>query len=122
MGYGLTARELVMLRTKNAIEAGCDGIIASANDDPDRIRELAQDERLLIATPGIRPKGTDPNDQRRIATPKEAIFNGADYLVMGRPIFEHPQHPDVRSAALAVIKEMQEGWDERQNLVKHNQR
>jgi orotidine-5'-phosphate decarboxylase len=116
MGYSLTARELVMLRTKNAIDAGCEGIIASADDNPDLIRELARNEHLLIATPGIRPKGTDPNDQRRIATPGKAIFDGADYLVVGRPIFEHPHHPDARSAALGVIKEMQEGWDERQNL------
>jgi orotidine-5'-phosphate decarboxylase len=117
MGYTIDARKLVMLRAKNAVEAGCDGIIASADDNPDRIRELAQNERLLIATPGIRMKGGDPHDQRRIATPREAILNGADYLVVGRPSFAHPQHPDVRSAALAVIKEMQDGWDERQAIM-----
>jgi orotidine-5'-phosphate decarboxylase len=115
MGYALGARDLVMLRAKNAVEAGCDGIIASADDNPDRIRELSHN--LLIATPGIRLKGGDPHDQRRIATPREAILNGADYLVVGRPIFGHPQHSDARSAALAVISEMQSGWDERQAIL-----
>ena len=114
MGYALGARDLVMLRARNAVEAGCDGIIASADDNPDRIRELSQNDNLLIVTPGIRLPGGDAHDQRRIATPREAILNGADYLVVGRPIFAHPQHPDARSAALAVISEMQQGWDERQ--------
>ncbi len=114
MGYALGARDLVMLRAKKAAEARCDGIIASADDNPDRIRELAENESLLIATPGIRFEGTDPHDQKRIATPREAILNGADYLVVGRPIIEHKQHASVRDAALAVIQEMQSGWDERQ--------
>jgi orotidine-5'-phosphate decarboxylase len=113
MGYGLTARELVLLRARNAVLAECDGIIASADDNPDRIRELAQNADLLIATPGIRLAGSEPDDQKRIATPREAILNGADYLVVGRPIIEHPQHSDVRSAALDIINEMQSGWDER---------
>jgi orotidine-5'-phosphate decarboxylase len=116
-GFALGARDLVMLRARNAVKANCDGIIASADDDPDRIRDLAQDAQLLIATPGIRLAGGDPHDQRRIATPREAILNGADYLVVGRPIIEHPQHPDVRSAALEIIREMQSGWDERQAAI-----
>jgi len=119
MGFALGARDLVMLRAKKAVEAKCDGIIASADDNPDRIRELAQDEHLLIATPGIRLAGGDSHDQKRVATPREAILNGADYLVVGRPIIEFPQHSDVRSAALDIIQEMQNGWDERQaNLAR----
>ncbi len=114
MGYRFGARELVMLRARNAVEAGCDGVIASADDHPDRIRELAQSEGLLIATPGIRLKGADPHDQKRVADPREAILNGADYLVVGRPIIGHDGFPDRRSAALEVIAQMQRGWDERQ--------
>jgi orotidine-5'-phosphate decarboxylase len=114
MGYGLSARDLVMLRARKAVEAGCDGIIASADDNPDRIRDLARSANLLIATPGIRMPGGDRHDQRRVATPREAILNGADYLVVGRPIVEHPQHSTAREAALAIISEMQSGWDERQ--------
>jgi orotidine-5'-phosphate decarboxylase len=119
MGFALGARDLVMLRAKQAVEAGCDGIIASADDNPDRIRDLAQNEHLLIATPGIRLAGAERHDQKRVATPREAILNGADFLVVGRPIIEHPRHSDVRSAALDVIREMQSGWDERQaNLAR----
>jgi orotidine-5'-phosphate decarboxylase len=114
MGYGLNARDLVMLRARKAVEAGCAGIIASADDDPDRIRELAGSTDLLIATPGIRLEGGDRHDQKRVATPREAILRGSDYLVVGRPILEHPRHPDVRSAALDIIARMQSGWDERQ--------
>jgi orotidine-5'-phosphate decarboxylase len=121
MGYGVGARELVMLRAKNAVQANCDGIIASADDNPDRIRELAQNADLLIATPGIRPAGADPDDQKRIATPRQAILNGADYLVVGRPIIEHPHHTDARSAALTIISEMQSGWDEREAMLAASQ-
>ena len=103
MGYAHGARDLVMLRAKNAVECGCDGIIASADDNPDRIRMLAQSERLLIATPGIRMPNADRHDQKRIATPREAIENGADYLVVGRPIVAEK---DPRQAALNVIEDM----------------
>lgn len=113
MGYRLPARELVMLRARNAVAAGCDGVIASADDNPDRIRDLAESEGLLVATPGIRLKGGDRHDQKRVADPREAILNGADYLVVGRPIIEHPGFPDRRSAALEIISHMQSGWDER---------
>jgi orotidine-5'-phosphate decarboxylase len=116
MGYCLNARDLVMLKARAAVEANCHGIIASADDNPDRIRELSETARLLIATPGIRLEDGDRHDQKRVATPREAIFNGADYLVVGRPIVKHPNHKDVRSAALEIISEMQSGWDDRQRL------
>jgi orotidine-5'-phosphate decarboxylase len=51
MGFAIGARDLVMLRARQAVEAECDGIIASADDNPDMIRELSQDRHLLIATP-----------------------------------------------------------------------
>jgi orotidine-5'-phosphate decarboxylase len=86
MGYRLPAKALVNMRAKKAVACNCDGIIASANDDPDSIRELADNDGLLIATPGIREAGSAKDDQTRIATPDQAIENGADYLVVGRPI------------------------------------
>ncbi len=106
MGYRLPAKELVLLRAKKASECGCDGIIASADDGPDQIRMLAGNERLLIATPGICPAGSAADDQRRIATPRQAIANGADYLVVGRPIVASP---DPRAAALRIIEDMELG-------------
>lgn len=114
MGYRLTAKELVALRARKAVEAKCEGIIASADDNPDTIRDLAGHNRLLIATPGIRPAGSAPDDQKRIATPGEAIRNGADYLVIGRPI---TQSSNPRKAAEDIIAEMQLGWDEYQRAL-----
>jgi orotidine-5'-phosphate decarboxylase len=106
MGYRLKAKELVMLRARLAVECKCDGIIASADDDPDRIRSLAGSKHMLIATPGIRPAGSLPDDQKRIATPREAIANGADYLVIGRPIVAQS---DPRAAAKRIIEDMERG-------------
>ncbi len=110
MGYRLPAKELVLLRTKNAVAYGCDGVIASADDDPDQIRALAGSESLLIATPGIRPLGSNRHDQKRVATPREAICSGADYLVVGRPIVDDP---NPRQAALSIIGEMRQGETDR---------
>jgi orotidine-5'-phosphate decarboxylase len=58
---------------------------------------------MLLITPGIRPEGAAAGDQKRVATPAEAIRNGADYLVVGRPV---TQAPDPRAAAEAVVKEI----------------
>ncbi len=106
MGYAHSAIDLVRLRAKKAAECGCDGLIASADDHPDRIRMLAQSQHLLIATPGIRMRDADRHDQKRVATPREAIENGADYLVVGRPIVAEK---DPRQAALNIIADMKLG-------------
>lgn len=111
MGYRLSAKELVLLRARKASECECDGIIASADDGPDQIRMLAGNERLLIATPGIRPAASAADDQKRIATPRQAIANGADYLVVGRPIIAAEEGPKV--AAQRIIREMMEGEAQR---------
>ncbi|HEX2956260.1 MAG TPA: orotidine-5'-phosphate decarboxylase [Chitinispirillaceae bacterium] len=67
-----------------ALKAGLAGIVCSAADLPS-VRTLLPEEFIKI-TPGIRPEGTDSGDQARIATPQEAIKNGASILVIGRPI------------------------------------
>jgi orotidine-5'-phosphate decarboxylase len=110
MGYRLTAQELVHLRVTEAIKHGCDGIIASAHDDPDEIRRIAGSDKLLIATPGIRSAGEASNDHQRRATPAQAIEKGADYLVVGRPIIARP---DPRAEAERIIREMHEGENAR---------
>jgi orotidine-5'-phosphate decarboxylase len=61
------------------------------------------DERFLIVTPGIRPKGADHGDQRRVATPADAVRAGADYLVVGRPI---TQASDPRAALESILAEV----------------
>jgi orotidine-5'-phosphate decarboxylase len=104
MGYSVGARELVQMRAARAVACGCDGVIASANDNPDGIRSLAHGPGLLIATPGVRQAQGSLNDHKRSATPGEAIRNGADYLVVGRPIVEAA---DPVAAARSFVREME---------------
>lgn len=89
----MTPAELVLHRAAMAKAAGFDGVISSGNEAA-AIRKAAGDE-FLIVTPGIRLAGDDPKDQTRAMTPAKAIENGADYLVVGRPI---TQAPDPRAA------------------------
>jgi orotidine-5'-phosphate decarboxylase len=105
MGYALSVPELVRLRARQAVACGCDGIIASAHDDPNAIRTTIAAEHLLIATPGIREPGAESHDQRRVATPGQAIARGADYLVVGRPI---TQSPDPAAAARRIVADMEQ--------------
>jgi orotidine-5'-phosphate decarboxylase len=109
MGYGLPLPELLELRVRNAVAAGCDGIIASAADDPNAIRARVGAPGLLIATPGIRPPGTATDDHRRHATPAQAIAAGADYLVVGRPILKAD---DPAAMARAIVADMERGAGE----------
>jgi len=106
MGYSVTVRELISLRVRKALECRCDGIIASAADNPDEIRRLVSSPGLLIATPGIRPPSATLDDHKRPTTPTEAIRAGADYLVVGRPIIKAA---DPAVAALDIIEQMREG-------------
>jgi len=84
LGFTGSVEELVLHRAKNALEAGCDGVITSGHEAP-AIRGICQNG-FLIVTPGIRPDGTEIGDQKRHVTPSQAIKAGADYLVVGRPI------------------------------------
>jgi orotidine-5'-phosphate decarboxylase len=106
MGYRLNARELVRLKVRQAAEHGCDGIIASAHDDPNELRQVAGTDKLLIATPGIRSLGEATDDHQRRTTPSEAVARGADYLVVGRPIIAKS---DPKTQATRIIREMEEG-------------
>ena len=105
-GYDRPLQEIVDLRVRAAAEAGCDGVIASAADDPDAIRRRAGRADLLIGTPGIRLAGADTHDQKRAATPDAAIERGADYLVVGRPI---TGAADPVAAAREIIALMHQG-------------
>lgn len=110
MGYRLTVKELIELRVRKSLECRCDGIIASAADNPNEIRQLVDSQGLLIATPGIRPHGSQADDHKRSATPTQAIRDGADYLVIGRPIIEST---DPASMAHKIIEEMKLGAGQR---------
>lgn len=103
MGYALPLEELLALRVGSAVDCGVDGIIAAPRDRPDAIRKRFASPHLIIATPGIRPSGHAADDHKREATPSFAIMNGADYLVVGRPVTEAA---DPRAAADAIVAEI----------------
>jgi orotidine-5'-phosphate decarboxylase len=90
--------EIALERAARAFEAGADGVIASP-EEAAAIRALPQARGRLIVTPGVRPAGAAAGDQKRIATPAEAIRDGADHIVVGRPVW---QAADPRAAALAI--------------------
>jgi orotidine-5'-phosphate decarboxylase len=107
MGYAQhSPQELVLFRARKALEAGCDGVIASGLE-AEKIKAIAG-EKLLVITPGIRPEGYPEDDQKRKSTPTGAIRAGADYLVIGRPIVEAP---DPRRATETILAEMQGAFD-----------
>ncbi len=85
LGFDCDVGSLVLSRAKRALEAGCDGVISSGLEVP-RLREFI-DSKLLVVTPGIRPVENRPDgDQKRVVTVDKAFSNGADYIVVGRPI------------------------------------
>jgi len=85
LGFDCDVEALVVSRALRALEAGCDGVISSGLEAP-MLREKI-DGRLLVVTPGIRPVDNKPSeDQKRVVTVEKAFSNGADYIVVGRPI------------------------------------
>ncbi|WP_089276958.1 orotidine-5'-phosphate decarboxylase [Antarctobacter heliothermus] len=94
--------DLVTERAGRALEAGADGVICSPNEAA-LVRALPEAEGRLIVTPGVRPAGADVGDQKRIATPAQAIRDGVDHIVVGRPIH---RAPDAHAAAQAILTEM----------------
>ncbi|MEE3360505.1 MAG: orotidine-5'-phosphate decarboxylase [Pseudomonadota bacterium] len=94
--------DLVETRAARALEAGADGVIASPQESA-RIRALSEAEGKLIVTPGVRPVGADLGDQKRVATPRQAIDNGSDHIVVGRPIWKAA---DPRKAAQEIVNSL----------------
>jgi len=84
LGYPCEVTDLVDLRVRKAMAAGMQGIVASPLDAA-RVRRLAGAGTLLV-TPGVRSAGAAKSDQKRVATPAEAIREGADYVVVGRQV------------------------------------
>jgi orotidine-5'-phosphate decarboxylase len=99
--YRFGVVETVRRRAEQALELGVDGLVASAAEAA-TVRQIVGPEFVLV-TPGIRPAWGAIDDQKRVATPAEAIRNGADYLVVGRPV---TQSPDPRAAAEEVVAEI----------------
>jgi orotidine-5'-phosphate decarboxylase len=94
--------EITLERAAKALEAGADGVIASPQEAA-MIRALPQAKGRIIVTPGVRPAGAASGDQKRIATPRQAIADGANHIVVGRPIW---QAADPAAAASAIVAEL----------------
>ena len=94
--------QITVERAARALAAGADGVIASPQEAA-AIRALPEAAGKLIVTPGVRPAGAAPGDQKRIATPAQAIAAGADHVVIGRPIWAAP---DPAAAARAVVADL----------------
>lgn len=93
---------LVVERAARAFEAGADGVIASPHEITD-IRNEPSSKGRLIVTPGVRPAGAALGDQKRVATPAQAITDRADHIVVGRPVW---QDANPKAAAQAIIDEL----------------
>jgi orotidine-5'-phosphate decarboxylase len=94
--------DLVAERAGRAFAAGADGVIASPQEAA-MIRALPQATGRLIVTPGVRPVGSALGDQKRVATPAQAVADGADHIVVGRPVWAAE---DPRAAAEAILTEL----------------
>jgi orotidine-5'-phosphate decarboxylase len=98
LGFEVDVHRLVLSRARRALEIGCDGIVSSGLEARALREHLG--EKLLIVTPGIRPVENRPSDdQKRVVTVEQALRNGADYIVVGRPI---RNAPDPYQAALQI--------------------
>ena len=85
LGFDCDVGDLVLSRAKQALESGCDGVISSGLEVP-RLRQYV-DNKLIVVSPGIRPVDNKPaGDQKRVVTVETAFANGADHIVVGRPI------------------------------------
>ena len=101
LGYAFGARALVERRIRQALDAGCDGVVASPHEAA-LAREIGGPD-FLVVTPGLRPDWAGADDQARASTPAEALRNGASHLVCGRPI---TAAADPKAAALRIVAEM----------------
>ena len=103
IGVVNSPEQQVVALAQLAAASGLDGVVASPLEVA-AIRAAITKEPFLIVTPGVRPSGTTPNDQRRLMTPAQASCADSDYLVVGRPIIEAP---DPVHAAREILREIQ---------------
>ena len=103
LGFDCDVAELVLSRAKRAIEIGCDGVVASGQEAAQMRTNLG--ESFMIVTPGIRPVDND-DDQKRVVTATQAFSNGADYIVVGRPIRDADNPKQAAEALQAEIAQV----------------
>jgi orotidine-5'-phosphate decarboxylase len=101
VGISTPALDTVVRQAVSAVEAGARAIVCSPHEVARDRSEVGAD--IVLITPGVRPAGAAPDDQKRVMTPVEALTAGADLLVIGRPI---TGAVDINSAALAIAREI----------------
>jgi orotidine-5'-phosphate decarboxylase len=116
-GYAFGVKALVARRGAQAKAAKVDGLVASAAEAAQLRAALG--EKIILVTPGIRPAGAGSGDQKRVATPGRAIAEGADYLVVGRPITEAA---DPRGVVEAIVAEIAAATASRSSLSSNSSR
>ena len=108
LGFDCDLEALVLSRARQALDAGCDGVISSGLEVP-KLREYV-DNKLLVISPGIRPVDNKPmGDQKRVVTVATAFSNGADYIVVGRPIRDAASPRAAAEAMQESIKSQVDG-------------
>ncbi|MCL2503898.1 MAG: orotidine-5'-phosphate decarboxylase [Coriobacteriia bacterium] len=112
MGYEVSLDELVLARAQNALTHGADGVISSPREA--RLIKSVTKGKLTIVSPGIREADAPADDQKRTMSAAEAIAEGADFLVIGRPITTPTNGMSRREAAEHFVSEMQNGLGSRQ--------
>jgi orotidine-5'-phosphate decarboxylase len=100
-GYSRSLTDLVELRARNAMAAGMDGIVCSPRE-VSRVRAITG-RKMILLNPGVRSAGSETGDQKRIATPAEAVAAGADYIVIGRQV---TRSKDPRGETLRILDEV----------------
>lgn len=101
LGFPTPVADLVDLRVRKAMQSGMDGVVCSALDAA-RVRAIAG-SKLQVITPGVRSAGAAKGDQKRVATPAEAIRDGADYVVIGREV---TRSEDPRAECERILNEI----------------
>lgn len=104
----LSLEDFIVMRARYAAKIGCDGVISSAREVK-LIRDNIDRDDFLVVTPGIRLPGALRHDQKRVLSPREAVLNGADYLVVGRPII-NSEIPE--AAASSIIEDMDRAFEQ----------
>jgi len=108
LGFQCNPEQLVLSRARRALEAGCDGVVSSGLEAPKLRKELGNN--FLVIVPGVRPIANREDDQKRVVDVRMAFLNGADYVVIGRPIRKAPNpsalvramHEEIRAGLAGV--------------------
>lgn len=113
LGFQCNVEDLVLSRARRALKLGCDGVISSGIEAPKLRSELG--ERFLIVSPGIRPvENRLTDDQKRVVSVEEAFRNGADYIVVGRPV---RNAPNPKEAAERIQKTIASAFSARKDEI-----